>query len=319
MFPIVFPLEIEEMILDILSEDDEGHSTLKTCSLVCQAFLPMCRKHIFGSIVLNATHYASDLDGDMVSTPSSHTTHAFERLLRETPEIADYIRKLDYTIRTDDLTSPSIQESLKRISRLEFLSVDHNNWMIGTTLDWSNNPIRPALLHLLHLPTLTHFKMGRIDDFVISDLIPCVNLKYLDIVILTTGAAETTFPAALPEHSVQLNEFIAGTRNPTAIKALCTARRPDGRPIIDFGSLSKITVAIQMPDEDEASQELFRHCHALTSVNISCKCYLLCDHQKFFNCSTLSSLEPSECQAQPCRHAEAIDADSEAHPRGFRC
>ena len=298
---IILPLEIEETILNLLSDE-----SLKTCSLVCQAFLPICRKHIFGSIVLNGYR-------------ASGIAVAFQRLLHETPEIADYIRKLDYTIRAEESTSPSIQESFKRISRLEFLSVDQpeNNWIIGTTLNWSNIPIRPALLHLLHLPTLTHFKMTRINDFVISDLIPCVNLKYLDIGISTTGAAETTFPAALPEHSVQLNEFITGIKNPTTIKALCTGRRPDGRPIIDFGSLSKITVALQMPDEDEASQELFRHCHALTSVKVSCKCYLHCNHQKKINCLPHSSLGPSECQAQPCRHAEAIDADSEAHRRGI--
>ena len=254
---IVFPLEIEEMILDLLAEDDEGHSALRMCSLVCQRFLPVCRRHIFGSIVLN--------DRDVVSPP---TSHAFERLLRETPEIADYIRKLDYTIRIADLTSLSIQESLKRISRLEFLSVRHHNWL---GLDWSNNPIRPALLHLLHLPTLTHFKVTNIRGFVVSDLIPCINLKYLDIGILKTVAAETTFPAVLPEHSIRLNEFVAGIGSPAAIVKLCTARRPDGRPIIDFGSLSKITVTCQMPNEGEASQELFRHCHVLTNVNISCK------------------------------------------------
>ena len=250
----IFPLEIEETILDLLAEDDEGHSALKTCSLVCQAFLPICRKHIFRSIVLN--------DHDVVS---SATTHAFKRLLRETPEIAYYIRKLDYKILIADL-SASMQESLKQISRLEFLTVRQ-----AVQDPWSSNPIRPALLHLLHLPTLTHFKMTNINDFVVSDLIPCINLKYLDFDFCTTGAAETTFPALLPEHSIQLNEFVAGMENSTVIMKLCTAQRPDGRPIIDFGSLSKITVVLEDPNEGEASQELFGRCHVLTNVDISCK------------------------------------------------
>jgi hypothetical protein len=257
---IIFPLEIEEMILNILGEDDEGRLALKMCSLVCHAFLPICRKHIFGSIVLN--------DQDVERPP---TTHAFERLLRETPEIADYIRKFDYTIPVADLTSPSIQESLKRMSRLEFLSVRHR-WSKGRRrLDWSNNPIRPALLHLLHLPTLTHFKMIRIRDFVISDLIPCVNLKYLDIGDDMTVAAENIFPAAFPEHSIQLNEFVAGLGTSSANMKLSTPCRPDGQPIIDFGSLSKITVEIEGPNEGEASQKLFRLCHALTNVTVLCK------------------------------------------------
>jgi hypothetical protein len=253
----ILPLEIEETILDLLAEDDDdNHSALKACSLVCQAFLPIGRKHIFGSIVLN--------DDDAIS---SLTTHAFARLLCETPEIADYICKLDYTIEIADLTSPSIQESLKRISRLEFLSIHH--YILN--FDWSNNPIRPALLHLLHLPTLTHFKISNIKNFVASDLIPCVNLKYLDIGFHTTGATETTFPAALPEKSIQLNEFVAAFGTAGAITTLCTARRPDGQPVIDFGSLSKITVFLQMPKGGEALQELFRRCQLLTDVDISCK------------------------------------------------
>ena len=257
MFSIL-PLEIEEMILDLLSEDDEGYSALKTCSLVCKAFLHICRKHIFGSIVLD------DYYNSLPMTP------AFEHLLRETPEIADYIRILDYNIRIEALTSPTIQESFKRISRLEFLTVNAPS-SSGPRHYWSNSPIRPTLLHLLHLPTLTHFKVINMNDFVVSDLIPCVNLKYLDIGAYTTVAAENTFPAALPEHSIQPNEFIAGMRISAAIIKLCTARRPDGQLIIDFGSLSKITVTLELPNEGEASQELFRHCHALTNANISCK------------------------------------------------
>ena len=255
----IFPLEIEETILDLLAEDDrgEGHSAMKMCSLVCKAFLPICRKHIFRSTVLN----------------TSLTTHAFKRLLQETPEIADYIRKLNYIIIYTDFelaTSPSIQaiqESLKQISRLEFLTVRQ-----ATSLyPWSSNPIRPALLQLLHLPTLTHFKATNLIDFVVSDLIPCINLKYLDIGFHLIETAKPTFPSALPEHSIQLNEFIAGIGTPTVVMKLCTAQRPDGRPIIDFGSLSKITVALEKPNEGEASQELLRRCHVLTDVDIYCK------------------------------------------------
>ena len=254
LMPSIFPLEIKETILDFLAEDDkddkedEGHSALKTCSLVCQAFLHICRKHIFRRIVLG---------------PS--TTHAFERLLRETPEIADYIRKLVYNIQN---VSPSIQDSLKRISRLEFLKIWDNDW---PRLSWSNYPIRPALLHLLHLPTLTHFEVTNINDFVVSDLIPCVNLKYLDIGYNISVADKNTFPAALPEHSIQPNEFVVGIGTSSAIMKLCTAQRPDGQPIIDFGSLSKIRADFEEPDGCMASQELFRRCHSLTDAHISCK------------------------------------------------
>ena len=270
--PSIFPPEIEETILDFLAEDDGGHSALKTCSLVCQAFLHMCRKHIFGNIILsNASEYN-------VGPSLCFTTRAFERLLRETPEIADYIHKLEFSIRNEDLTNPSIQESLKRISKVEFLTVRHRGWPI---FEWNNNPLRPALLHLLHLPTLTHFKVAAgIRNFVVSDLIPCVNLKYFDIGGYTTVAVETTFPVVFPEHSIQLNEFVVGIGSDAAMK-LCKTRRPDGHPIISLGSLSKITVAFEKPNEGQASLELFRHCHSLTNAHISCKRYLYHDHQDF--------------------------------------
>ena len=262
----IFPLEIEEIILDLLAEDDEDHLALKMCSLVCQAFLPICRKHIFGSIRVALASHGDD--HNLTASPTIVTIHAFERLLRETPEIADYIRKLDFNIRNADLTRPSIQESLKRISRLEFFTLRHHNVQ---RLNWSNNPIRPALLHLLHLPTLTHFKVNDIKVFTVSDLIPCVNLKYLDIGYMSM-AAEDTFPSALPKHSIQLNEFVAGFGAPDAsIMKLCTTRRPDGQPIIEFGSLSKITVHFVGLNESRALQELFGHCHVLTNVSMSCK------------------------------------------------
>jgi len=256
----IFPLEIEETILDFLAEDDNDHLALRVCSLVCQAFLPICRKHIFGSIILND-----------YQTSSPTTIHALGLLLSRRPEIANYIRKLDYAIQIAHFENcPSIQESLKQISRLESLTVRH---LYGLTFDWSNNPLRPALLHLLHLPTLTYFKVTRTKNFVVSDLIPCTNLKCLHIGQNTTCAIEMNFPAALPDHPIQPNEFVMDTGTSAAIMKLCAARRPDGQPIIDFGSLSMITVILDTPDEGEAeaSQELFRRCQTLTDVHISCK------------------------------------------------
>ena len=258
MPPIILPLEIEETILDLLAEDDKCHSALKTCSLVCKTFLPICRKHIFERISLN-------------NVKLSPTTLAFHRLLCGTPEIADYIRVLRYDIQYEDLTIPSIQKSLKQISRLESLWIS-NNSSLTPRLDWSNNPIRPALLHLLHLPTLTHLTMSIIDDFVISDLIACVNLKYLQIAHHMSVAAKNTFPVALPKNSIQLEEFDAGIRSNTVIMELFTARRPDGQPVINFGSVSKITAVTGQPEygEPETSEMLFSCCHGLTDVNITC-------------------------------------------------
>ena len=269
--PFILPLEIEETILNHLAEiEGPGHETLKTCSLVCRAFLPICRKHVFGTIVLYTRReqpYNSNQDKPLI--------HAFERLLRETPEIADYVRTLSYNLQGEDcwaITGWSIQleDLFKRITKLKSLSIWNDFY---AEFHWDENPIRPALLHLLHLPTLTYFRMNRIDYFIVSDLTPCVNLKYLDIGVDSTvvPADENTFPEVLPESSIQLNEFESGNGTSALIMELCSARRPDGLPIIDFRSLTKVRVYAELPNEGEASWELLRRCHFLTDVHLSCK------------------------------------------------
>jgi hypothetical protein len=99
---------------------------------------------------------------------------------------------------------------------------------------------------------------------------------------------------------------------------LCTARRPDGQPIIDFGSLSKITVDFEIL----MKARLHRSCSGVV-MSLLMYIYLVSDIFtviiKISNCSLHSSLGPTECQAQPRRHAAAIDADSEAHRREYPC
>ena len=277
--PFILPLEIEETILNHLAEiEGRSHETLKTCSLVCRAFLPICRKHVFGTI--NLFKWGRQPSHD--SNEDKPFILAFERLLRETPEIADYVRKLNYNLQSEDCwasTGRSIQleDLFKRITKLKSLSIWNDFY---AEFHWDENPIRPALLHLLHLPTLTYFRMNRIDYFIVSDLTPCVNLKYLDIGVDSTvvPADENTFPEVLPESSIQLNEFESGNGTSALIMELCSARRPDGLPIIDFRSLSKLRVCPALLEERydgvedlDISRELLRHCHVLIDVTISCK------------------------------------------------
>ncbi|KIM43743.1 hypothetical protein M413DRAFT_443647 [Hebeloma cylindrosporum] len=252
----ILPFEVEETILDILAEDNVDLSTLKTCSLVCQAFLPICRKHIFANIVIT-----DDLD-DVEAPPVS----AFVGLLLKRPQIVDVIRKLDYTLSDSIPTSTRepLQKALKTISKLESLTV-----RTTSGFDWRKIPIGPVLLQLLLLPTLTHFDVAGAKNFVASDLIPFVNLNYLRVGHSMTGTTKPTSPGASPERPIQLNEFVAEGGSGAVITRLLNARRPDGQPLIDFASLSEIMMGFNQPIDVEASQELFRRCHTLTDVRIS--------------------------------------------------
>ena len=302
----ILPLEIEERIIDLLAEDAEGLASVKTCSLVCRAFLPFCRKHIFASVALNAGKHA---------TPPS-TTPTLERLLSTTPEIARCIRKLDYNVAVRDFTSPLIQVCLKKISRLQYLRVQHH---YRQKLDWSRNPLRPALLHLLHLPTLTHLRLFALDNFVLSDLLPCINLKNLEIERLTAvDWVDNTFSAALHDHSVQLNHLSVGGRCSEAVIKMCRAQRPDGRALFDFSFLTDISVALDQTDDIEALQKLFERCGYLINITISCKGGLPYDHHVYIDLR--SSSPPSHAGLdQPCRLTATLYADHQEPPRGTLC
>ena len=90
----------------------------------------------------------------------------------------------------------------------------------------------------------------------------------LEIGIGTSAAAENT--------SLHL---CLRFRSRDVIMELCTSWW-----IIDFGSLFKVTVSIEVSDEGEASQELFRRCDEIFTVIINIS-----------NCSLLHSGETTNC------------------------
>ena len=286
--PRIFPPEIEEIIINCLAVDDIWFSAMKTCSLVCKAFLHICRKHIYRYLIVNNGRR----DGNCPPHPHLCVSSGdLENLLRETPEIADYIRGLTYDIPEEDLTNESIQESLKRISKLRDLHINYGcNSPLDLSLDWSNNPLRPALLHLLHNPTLTHFGVNECKNFVVSDFIPCTNLKSLDLQFESLVTV-TTFPAAYPEHPAKLE--VLYTHEPNLVITLSQASRPDGQPIIDFSSLGHITVFMERDLDCVGSIELFKDLDVLTEVTLFRKSYL----NLIINISNAAPILVSEVQA----------------------
>jgi len=252
----LFPTDIVEIIIDVLAADDI--QSVKSCALVCHAFLPLCRNHIFSSIRLN----------DPTSRFRSHTARTFGRLLSTTPGIADHIRNLKYCVDVEDFKNPSLCDSLKRITKLQSFSVWHYSSM-RTKFHWNNNPSQPALLHLLHFPTLTRLLLFGIDNIVASDFTPCINLKELEIEHVTAADAQSNdFLSTSSEKPIRLSNFSAGLQSATVTTQLCMTQRPNGTPLIDFTDLTRISVKLQYPDSVEASRELFKQCIQLASVYI---------------------------------------------------
>jgi len=257
----LLPLETIETIIDALAADDI--QSVSSCARVCHAFLPLSRKHIFASIILN----------DNSSQTPSPTARMLERLLSTTPEIAIHIRSLTYCIDVEDFKNKPFQDTLEKITRLQSLHVWYYN---RVKFDWKRNPLRTALLHLLHLPTLTHLKLFAIDNFAASDLIPCLNLKELDLQNVAAAHPDGEVPTTFPNRSPRLSTFSAGVRSNTLTTQLCGRQRPDGKPLVDFAGVTKISFKYLRTECVEASREVLRHCGQLVSIYIHGTSLLRC-------------------------------------------
>ena len=261
------PFELVERIIDDVAEFDvaeyddnhiEEFSSIKSCALVCRFFLPLCRKYIFASVILftpRHTHW--------------NTSNKLNHLLSNSPHLAVYIRKLYYH-RIDEREFvaekfPWLSLMLKKLVKLQKLSIS-----IGShyrRFDWMSSSERKVFLPLLHLPTLTSISLSSIGNFPIADLGNCVNLKKLRIKCseCSTPDGVEKFLEALSPTPVMLERLTIDGGSANLVQQLCHARRPDGKPIIDFSSLKKIK------SEDVplcSMMELFGMCRNLQKISL---------------------------------------------------
>jgi len=253
--PTVIPLDVYGLIIDSLAEDDEGLTTMRACSLVSRAFLPLSRKHIFAFVEIN---------NPLATSPS---LDRFVLLIERNPQIGEYVRKFDYCLAPHD----HIPHTLGKLTKLRSLTIWYHR---GNKLVWRNNwPMRSALLHLMQLPTLSHLKLRWITNFPVSDLIHSSSLKHLEIKY-TNFAAEDVVPPSttpLPRKSVCLREYSAGLRSASATKKLVEAKRPDGLPIVDFTELTKVTAYFDNQEDINVIQPIFIQAKQLKEIDLTSK------------------------------------------------
>ena len=260
MTPIL-PLELVERIIDDVAEyDDNKFSSIKACALVCHCFLPLCRKYIFATVILT-------IRLEHRHTP---TSDKLNHLLSNSPYLAVYIRKLHYRFDEMEFVAerfPWLSPMFEKLVELQYLSITY--WgSRSEELDWMSSSGRKALLSLLHLPKLTSISLSSIWNFPLADLASCVNLKKLQIQSLecSTPDGVGNFSEALSPSPVMLEWLTIDEGNVKPVQQLCHARRPDGKPIIDFSSLKKIK------SEDVrlcSMTELFGMCSNLQKISLN--------------------------------------------------
>ena len=228
------PLEVVERIIDNVADYKDSPS-IKSCALVCHSFLPVCRKHIFASVTLSARHRSSPAG----TRPSSDNLN---HLLSNSPHLAVYVRKLDYHVTKKEFLSRRylwLLPMFKKLVKLQKLGIRYSVSRC-LRLDWMSSSVRKVLLPLLHFPTLTSISLTSIENYPLADLAACVNLKKLDILDLECSNGVGTFLEALPATPALLEWLLIDDGNVKPVQQLCNARRPDGKPIIDFSSLKEI-------------------------------------------------------------------------------
>jgi hypothetical protein len=262
------PFDIIGNIIDCLTKDNaKDLQSVKACSLVCQSFLLLCRPHIFSSIEIKIT--GSEPDEQL------HNTKAFGQLLLKTPEIARFIRHLNIIVvdpRARNLFDP-VPQQLTRLQSLAFRAPYPWSMCI---LDWNKIPssiVQRSLLNLVHLPTVTHLRLGQISNFPISYLVSCTNLKHLsaESLYIALGGHDDSSSPSHGHMQLQDLDIKIFKRSHGSEVSLLTARRSDGRTVLDFSSLEKISVTFFLSDVVVQTREIFRMTQQLTEVRLKSK------------------------------------------------
>ena len=267
----ILPLDVIGNIIESLVEDiDEGLDYVKACSLVCHSFLPLCRAHIFSSITIKVAGNTGSSDSD--ERYYSNTTEAFGQLVLETPEIARSIRNL-YIIIVDPRSQSGhlFNQVPQNLTRLQLLSL--SRWC---TVDWNNisSSMQHSLLNLVHIPTLSHLSLKRIKNFPISHLDTCTNLKQLFAealyIQLGTGEQNESASSLLSHKPMRLQELGIKIFKMSDL-LLLTARRSDGRTVLDFSGLEKISITFLEALYAVHTRDIFRMTQQLVEVRFKGK------------------------------------------------
>ncbi|KAF9482944.1 hypothetical protein BDN70DRAFT_874360 [Pholiota conissans] len=251
------PLDIVETVVDILTqEDDLNFSSIKACALVCHDFLPISRKRIFASLGIN--------NRDTYPTPPyayihRTTSSRFRELLTTSPEIADYIRDLNYRVREKDLEDDALIASLKSMMRLQSLTI-RNAVSAPISWSWSTSRIRTAFVHLFRLPTFNKLSLYCIYDLIVADL--PLNLKNFTFQHLRLLLAPP------PSSQIKIYAMSIGYGCRAAIEQFYEARIENGEAVIDLTVLNSLEFELYNSDDVETLRNLLGHCTGLAHVKI---------------------------------------------------
>ncbi|KAF9485562.1 hypothetical protein BDN70DRAFT_988765 [Pholiota conissans] len=243
----VLPLDVVGVIIENLFKLDP--SSVKTCSLVCRAFLPICRRHIFETIAVK----------------DDKGMRKLHRMLSSTPVIASYIHKLDLPFITK-YKPDSVSKRLAEITGLRSLSIYNDSYGEEDEPAWNEYPLRRAILHFFCLPSFRVFTLVSVKDFFVADLAPCSNLDYLDLRDL---AFTSESPPQIRFPPIKLVKLSVEGMDRSAIAHTWAAKCIDGEPFMDVSALTHLSMEVLSSSDAQAVQDLFLRCPKLLNMHFT--------------------------------------------------
>lgn len=167
-----------------------------------------------------------------------------------------------HRICTPDLDDDDVLRVLGRLRRVQSFKLG----MGDRVIEWKTlrQPFRDALLRLIHLRSISRLKISDIQDFPIKTLCPCANLVDLTLLSVSGSAAgidddEQGEGNFVPEAvAPQLQSFNFDSWSSPYVLHLLNYRRSDGIPVVDFGTVRKLSVEAENEQDLVVIQALIK-------------------------------------------------------------
>jgi len=220
------PLDILLYIIDLLAADRnyEDIKSLKILSQVCKSMVPLCRKHLFSSLILH-----SELDSER-----------FSNLLSKNPDIARYVRFLVYVVYNPISDHElNVLDMLKKRSPLQSIQLSSLSWNADLP-----ELMRSSLVFLIQLPTVTFLNIHTFEGFPATALSGCGNLIDLHLGKLNMAPPEVNQVISRSKIPTPASLVISSDSYGSAA-LLNSASLHAGGPIVDFSRLQKVMFDVE--------------------------------------------------------------------------
>jgi hypothetical protein len=224
------PLDILLYIIDLLADEDDGDiKSLQILSQACKSMVPLCRNHLFSSLCL-----VDDIKSER-----------FSNLLLKNPDIARYVRSVDYGFGIHNPVSEhdlNILDMLKKHSSLKSIAI------LSPGLDWNDlpEPIRSSLVSLIQLPTVARIGIYSIKWFPAMALSGCSNLIDLqlrEVELAPPEVNQVVLRCKIPTPvSLYIEQRTCGLTTVALLNS--TSLDTDG-PIVDFSRLQRAVFDVE--------------------------------------------------------------------------